>query len=148
MKTIPLTKGKFAIVDDEDYQYLSQWKWYCSNTGYAVRTDYRGRKKTISLHRVVTDCPRNKLVDHKNGNRLDNRKSNLRIVTKLQNNLNTDKRLGVSAVLYKGKTKFRARIKYRGVTRHLGYFKSKQEAVETYRAAKLKYYKEDWLVIL
>ena len=94
MKHIPLTQGKVAIVDDKDYEYLNQWKWYAhkkGNTYYARRSiNYKlnGKKKTrtIQMHNIVlskTDV--SKEIDHKNHNGLDNRLSNLRICTHAQN---------------------------------------------------------------
>lgn len=92
-KTIPLTKGKMALVDDEDYERISQHKWqYCG--GYAsrkiqpkVREIREGAKdKWINMARVVLNIPDDLEPDHINGDKLDNRRCNLRICTRLQNN--------------------------------------------------------------
>jgi hypothetical protein len=87
MKKILLTQGKFAIVDLEDYAYLNQWKWYAyksGNTFYARRNIWTGKKRqtAIQMHREVMGCIAGdkKIVDHKNFNGLDNRKSNLQVV--------------------------------------------------------------------
>jgi len=103
MKTIELTKGKKALVDDEDFAELSQHKW-CVNIKnshgktyfYAVRNTYeRGRLRPtlVYMHRVITAAPKGKLlvVDHVNGDTLDNRRSNLQIVDRATNKLNGEK---------------------------------------------------------
>jgi hypothetical protein len=71
LKTIKLSQGKEVIVDEEDYAYLSQWKWYF-NGGYAVR----GCKKRILMHRVIMATPDDKVTDHINRDKLDNRRCN------------------------------------------------------------------------
>ena len=85
MKKILLTKGKYTIVDDSDYELLSQWSWYY-NGGYAVR----GCPERILMHRVITNCPIELEVDHINMDKLDNRRINLRNVTKSVNLHNTN----------------------------------------------------------
>ena len=102
MKRIPLTQGKFALVDDEDFEALSQFKWrakHCpdgrrpekSSKWYACRTEIRkrgpkaGKKKEVYMHRFLMDAPRGKVVDHLNGDGLDNRRANLRICTQKEN---------------------------------------------------------------
>ena len=85
MKNIQLTKGFVAIVDDEDYEFLSQWKWCYHANGYAIR-NYKGR--SIQMHRVVNHTPAGFQTDHINMDKLDNRKCNLRSVTRGENNQN------------------------------------------------------------
>lgn len=70
---IPITKGFIAIVDSEDFYYLSQFKWYY-NDGYAERKE---NGKHVRMHREIKSVPENFLIDHINGDKLDNRKSNL-----------------------------------------------------------------------
>lgn len=127
-RTIPLTKDKLAIVDEEDYDALTAMGvWYLSDTGYAVRrTLVDGVKKTIRMHRVVCGTPDGLVTDHLNGNTLDNRKSNLRSVSQKvnsQNRHNTrgycwDKEKRMWVVRYKSKfygryhTKMQAEIAY------------------------------------
>lgn len=86
---IPLTHNKFAFVDEGDFAWLSQWKWYYAN-GYAVRSDYSSGKppKQIKMHRRIMNEPDNMEVDHINTDGLDNRKQNLRVATKAQNQQN------------------------------------------------------------
>src|SRR5687768_18410444 len=96
MKAIELTRGQVAIVDDEDYHFLTQWKWYAMKAGrfgfYAARSTLRTVKPrgTILMHRVVLerkleDSLGTLEADHKNGNKLDNRRENLRPATSSQN---------------------------------------------------------------
>ena len=87
MKNITLTKGKVAIVDDEDYDWLMQWKWHYG-TRYAARAVHLPQRKTVWMHREIAKTPPNMMTDHINGNALDNRKSNLRICTNSQNQAN------------------------------------------------------------
>ena len=88
-KSIPLTKGKFALIDDEDYDWLMQWKWVYSN-GYAFRWSKGGKKyrKGTFMHRMICNTSVGMLTDHINGNKLDNRRSNLRICTASDNQAN------------------------------------------------------------
>jgi len=102
-KLIPLTQGKFAIVDAEDYDWLVQYKWHCRhnrNKFYAYRNKAR---KTISMHRQLIGDTNALLVDHIDGNGLNNRKSNLRICTAAQNTYNKHPRSN-SHSRYKGLT--------------------------------------------
>ena len=155
-KEIELTRGCFAIVDDEDYEYLNQFKWHCNSYGYAIRNQhyYTLRKartsKPIAIHREIMKAPKGQEVDHKNHNKLDNRKCNLRLCTKSQNNMNRKRIRAISG--FKGVTKapdwenrkapWRAIIiKDRRVV-HLGRFKEKIEAVNAYKAAAKIYFGE------
>jgi HNH endonuclease/AP2 domain len=85
MKKIKLTQGKFALVDDADFEWLDQWKWTFNSNGYAFRLK---RPTYIFMHRLLMDFPEYNQVDHINGDRLDNQRHNLRIVSRLQNNRN------------------------------------------------------------
>lgn len=84
-RLIPLTKGAFATVDAEDYEWLSQWKWHLS-AGYASRyfPAPNGRKR-INMHQLICPCPPGLEVDHIDRNRLNNTKVNLRAVTRSVN---------------------------------------------------------------
>lgn len=94
MKAIALSKGKVVIVDDEDFEYLNQWKWSYGSGGYAVREQHLGMqdgkklRKTILMHRLITNAPRGMDVDHINDDKLDNQRSNLRVCTRSQNMAN------------------------------------------------------------
>jgi len=84
MQKIELTKGQFTLVDDEDFNYLNQWKWHISTKGYALRciwigSGHKNRKGiNIYMHGEVNKTPKGYQTDHINRNKLDNRKSNLR----------------------------------------------------------------------
>jgi hypothetical protein len=139
MKKIQLTQGKFAIVDDADYEWLNQWKWYaCAdcNTYYAVRAAYKdGKQTTVQMHRQILSLkpsdPRQ--CDHRDGNGLNNRRKNLRIATHAQNQHNQKPQKGGTSI-YKGVSwhrhtaKWCARIGVNGQAICLGYFDSEIEA--------------------
>ena len=89
MKILKLSQNKITLVDDEDYQILNQWKWFYSSRGYAVRHIFKDEKRTLLyLHRFIINTPDGQQTDHINGNKLDNRRSNLRICTQTENNRN------------------------------------------------------------
>lgn len=159
MKEIFLNKNKFAIVDDEDYEYLMQWKWRVSNAGYAVRTQHLGFNgkrygtKTISMHRVILGVGDEKcdlktnIVDHKNRNRLDNTKDNLRICNSLESARNRNKRSsnksGFTGVhWHKLHSKWYSDVMVDGKRIFLGLFRDKIEAAESYNKAAIKYFGE------
>ena len=103
MRKIKLTQGKYAIVDNEDYEKLVKHKWYYCNygkTGYARRAD-KVTRKTVRMHHEVLPFEKGLMVDHINMNGIDNRKSNLRLVTKSQNMMNSGVRAN-STSGYKG----------------------------------------------
>jgi hypothetical protein len=140
VKTIPLTRGAVAIVDDRLYTSLSKNKWYLGSDGYAVRNDYsNGRDKPIKfrMHRVVLGLKKGQICDHKNGNRLDNRRSNLRQANDAQNRvnakLNRNNTTGCKGV-YLQHGKFRVRIGVAGKILHVGMF---ADAIKA-RAARVK----------
>lgn len=103
MKKIKLTKGKVALVDDEDFEYLNQWKWHIQpsiNTEYAIRTEWVSKNKCICIrmHRDLLAIKDSRIkVDHKDGNGLNNQKVNLRECTQAQNGRNTRSRKNSSS---------------------------------------------------
>ncbi len=152
MKEIPLTQGKVALVDDEDYDRLmAMGKWYAhvdknKNTIYARRTQ---NGKTIRMHRIILNIiDDGALVDHENGNGLDNRRKNLRMCTKRQNNLNVTIRKnntsGFKGVVWqKDRRKWQVQIRIgNGVKKHIGHFVSITEAARAYNEAAIKYHGE------
>jgi hypothetical protein len=104
---IPLSKGKVAIVDPDDYEELSKHKWHTmvgKYTCYAVRSVREGKKKNmVSMHRQIHGLLKGdkRLVDHRNHNGLDNRRSNTRVCGKSENAMNSAGRKG-TASKYKG----------------------------------------------
>lgn len=151
MRQIPLTKGKYALVDDEDYDFLVELpnssrgsKWRVNNMGYAqlnINNTY------ILMHRLVADTPTGKDVDHINRDRLDNRQSNLRICTAQENRrnsaINSNNTSGTTGVHYKpARNKWQARItvSYRRIS--LGYYVNQEDAVNARQLAVSKYFKD------
>jgi len=157
-KKIPLTQGKFAIVDDEDYEELNKYKWQArigANTYYAYRgITKNGKTKILFMHEQIMNPPKNMDTDHIDRNGLNNRRSNLRICSRSQNMHNivargkTSKYKGVSweiGQIYKGKQypgRWRAGIKQDYKTYHLGSFNSEIEAAKAYDRKAIELYKE------
>lgn len=141
MKRIPLTKGMFALVDDEDFKEVSKHKWYASKTTYGPFRAIRGMTKTgknIYMHRQIMNVPANLLVDHRNHNTLDNQKTNLRVCTRSQNGMNAKKCKNPTASKYKGvywdkgTGKWRTAICKAGKIFRLGRFSSEVVAAKAY----------------
>ncbi len=149
MKRIQLTRNKYTLVDDEDYEYLNQYKWYAykgRNTYYAVKTDHK-LKKQIRMHRVIMKPPSYLQVDHKDGDGLNNQKENLRICTNQQNAGNSrirkDNTSGIKGVTwYKRDKKWKAQIKINNKNKHLGYFSDKNKAKRVYIKAAKRHFGE------
>ena len=145
MKTVPLSKGMVAIVDDADHDRVSQHKWFYSVRGYAVRNvpNPKGikRKWTMqTMHRFIAGIPDGVTVDHISGDKLDNRRENLRAATLQQNacnrgltKRNTSGSKGVS--WYSPSQKWRAVIAVNKKYVHIGHFTDKQEAIDAYAEA-------------
>lgn len=151
MQEIKLTQGKIALVDDENFEYLNQFKW-CSHkrrsTFYAVRNEQKkGKSKTILMHREIMLANNSVEVDHKNLNGLHNYKENLRLCTSGQNRLNAkahrDNKLKTKGVYWNRMVKkFMARIQIQGKEIYLGCFTVLADADQAYRVAELKYFGE------
>lgn len=120
MKRIPLTKGAFTLIDDEDVDFVTRWRWKLHPQGYACRSTWvDGRYVTVMLHRLIAGTPSGLQTDHVNRDRLDNRRSNLRNVTGSVNTMNQ----GLSprnTSGYRGVTWDKARQKWQAKTKHLG----------------------------
>jgi len=142
MKTIPLTRGKFAIVDDSDLEWLSQWKWCVQDrnkyTSYAIRGFHlNGKLVGVRMHRVIMGAEPGQQVDHKNGNGLDNRRSNLRIASHSQNGANRRRQRnntsgfpGVSWHIRRKKWQVRIKVNQKQI--YLGIFDDLSTAVAKY----------------
>lgn len=135
-RKIRLTRGMEAIVDDADFKELNKHKWYalsCNGLFYAARGIWKsGKCKTELMHRRVLGLhPGEAEVDHKNHNTLDNRRCNLRPVTRSENLCNRR-----SAGFWKVGDRFRAEIKVDGKTLHLGYWDDPRMARAAYLCAK------------
>ena len=148
MKKIKLSKGKYAIVDDEDYRHINKYKWSYHNAGYACRVIWKNNKQImILMHRYIMKTPKNKDTDHKNRNKLDNRKKNLRICSRSNNMKNMLKwRIKTASSKYKGVTWFKAankwmaQIKVNKKKLHLGLFVNEIDAAKAYNKAAKKYF--------
>lgn len=132
MKAIELTKGKFALIDDEDFDLVSKFKWHVSGCkNYAISGR---REKLIRMHNLIFGKMK---VDHINGDGLDNRRENLRKCTNSQNMANSKKRIGTSSK-YKGvcwckrENKWSAYIYTNKKRKSLGYFKNQKDAAKAY----------------
>lgn len=150
MKIIKLTQGKETIVDVEDYRHLNKHKWFVDSSGYARRA----RKKidgegppAVRMHRVIMNLDgSNLVVDHINGNKLDNRKQNLRICTYSQNSQN--KKVKSNSISgYKGVTLcmgkyWMAYITHNKININLGMFDTKELAVQAYNEKAIEYHGE------
>lgn len=144
MKEIKLTQGQVALVDDEDYEYLNQWKWYAQKsrgTFYACRYT---KNEVLIMHRIILNTPFNMEVDHRDHNGLNNQRHNIRNCTRSQNHMNKDPRgsskyLGVS--WDKSRNKWRAFIQTRQIsngkrkTLFNGQYNTEEEAAIAYNEA-------------
>lgn len=134
-----------VLIDNEDIQMLKEYTWYLHKNGYIISNT--GSKNGIKIHRLIMNAPEDKVVDHISHNKLDNRKSNLRICTQSENTMNKSKHKnntsGVTGVgWYKKYNKWRARIDVNKKSILLGYFDTYEEAVESRRKAEIKYFGE------
>lgn len=144
MKLIPLTHGKFAMVDDADYDYLSQWKWQAYRSSGSVDTWYALRqtadRQTVLMHTLVFGS---KYPDHIDRNGLNNQRSNLRPASKSQNGANSkvkkNNKSGFKGVWwYKPYGEWTAMVMCNGKRHFLGYFSDAVEAARAYDAAANK----------
>jgi len=119
-----------VIVDTEDLEKVRKYKWYLTDQGYVSHKS----KIKLSMHRYVIGCPLDKEVDHINGNPLDNRKSNLRTCTHKENVANkrmrNDNTSGVIGVRFHKLWGWQAYIAENGKQKHIGWYKTKEEAME------------------
>lgn len=142
------SKGEKSIIDSEDVERIKGFCWWVSNTGYLMG-DVHKPKKHISIHRLIMnilDRP-DIIIDHKNGNKLDNRKSNLRICTRTENSYNKAMQpyntSGITGVTWdKARRKWAAAICYEGKRIHLGRYSNKDDAIKARREAEDKYFGE------
>lgn len=146
MKTINLSQGKVAWVDDADYEWLNQWKWYTYKgkyTYYVARHTSRKDKprKLILMHRFILNTPKGMDVDHRNHNGLDNQRHNIRTCTRRQNlcNKTPSSKSGFLGVRYVPvNNNYSATINVNKRRIFLGVFKTDTEAAIAYnKAAKI-----------
>lgn len=142
---VPLTQGAVAIIDAADVERIEQFTWSLNCSQTAVYASAALFRRCVRLHRFLLDLPPGRRVDHRNGNGLDCRRSNLRIATPKQNGANTRlsrrNRSGFKGVyLRQGRAKWVAQIKHDGRSKHIGTFETPEAAALAYdRAARLAY---------
>jgi hypothetical protein len=155
-KAIPLTQGKYAIVDEADYEWLMQWRWFADDSGetfYVMRQEtlIDGTQRKIRMHRFILDAPKEYEVDHINGDGLNNTRANLRLASHTQNQHNKRvmrrNRSGYKGVYLFSKTaKWGATIKIDGKSTHLGTFDRPEDAARAYDKAAREHFGEfAWL---
>lgn len=142
MKEIQLTKGYFTIVDDDDYDYIMQWKWHVNDSSihpYAMRNSITedGKRHHIMMHRIINRTPDGFDTDHINGNGLDNRKINLRTATRSQNMMNRKPNKNCSSkfkgVYWHGQhQKWASSISINKKRTHIGLFLNENDAAKAY----------------
>ncbi len=154
-RLLPLKGGKFAIVDPEDYERLKSYKWFekqSKHTFYAYRTqsvkENKLRPRNLTMHREIMNAPPDMQVDHINHNGLDNRKANLRVVSRTQNCWNKIKLSGKFSSRYKGVSwnknykKWEACLTCNKTKSILGYFDDEAAAARAYDAKAKELFKE------
>jgi len=151
---VPVISGEFTLIDLDDLPLYESGRWYCN-----MRADKRyvygyfksGRSRDrVKLHRLIADCPADKVVDHINGDPLDNRRANLRVCTSLDNNRNRRKyRHGYKGVYFikprspNRKPRWQACIEVRVAPRrtkriNLGFYDTREEAALAYNLAAIQ----------
>ena len=152
MREIPITKGHIVFVDDDDFDRINKYRWCYHGNGYAARGYHdNGMLIIVKLHQEIMGKPKNGYeIDHINGNKLDNRKSNLRIVTHQQNVFNSKSKTPSTpsehTSLHKGvywrknRKRWVSYITLNGKRTYLGSFQAEQEAALAYNKAAEKQY--------
>jgi len=153
MKEIKLTQDKVAIVDDADFNFLNRFKWcVCRGKGnyyYAYRHKKmeNGRQLFVLMHKEILNPPSEMETDHRDGNTLNNRRKNIRICTRTENQRNRkpnrNSRSAFKGVCwYKQTNRWLSRIYLNGKAKHLGYFMTEEEAAFAYDMAAKKLFGE------
>ena len=140
MRTIRLTKGYVTKLDSADFILFGKLKWSASVCkGGLVYAKTGGGSKRKILHRLILDAKDGQIVDHVNGDTLDNRRANLRLVTKWQSNTNQGKHGKGTSSIYKGVTtygkKWGVHIRSEGKNIHLGLYDTEKDAALAYNVA-------------
>lgn len=148
MKRIKLSKGQYATVDDQDFDWLNQWSWHYSSNGYAMRVTYikgSGRQNQkneyVLMHRAINKTPAGKLTDHINRDKLDNRRSNLRNADKSLNSINrplqSNNKSGYKGIhWFKRISMWQVYINKKGKRVNLGYYQELSDAIKVRQEAE------------
>lgn len=151
MKKIPLTRGYFALVDDEDFERVNAIKWQVmlpkgGKHRYATTVLYTPLKRRVFMHRFVMNCNDPKImIDHKDHDGINNQKQNLREATRSQNSANHRPQKGKTSTylgVCKYKNKWRAGLKINGKAIHLGDYEYEDRAAIAYNIGAIKYHGE------
>lgn len=151
-KNLLLSDGKtFTLVDDLDYEVLKRWTWHAkkdkSGKIYVQHTTHvGGTPVALKMHRFLMECPRGKVIDHINGDSLDNRRENLRIVSVRENNFNIRRvagATGLRGVSYNRSSKmYEANVSKDSVKYYLGMFDNAYDAARAYDEKALELFGE------
>lgn len=150
--SVPLANNRgFVLIDAEDYELVSKHRWHiliAKHTSYAnAKTKIDNKWTTVQMHRLIMSAPKDKQVDHRDGNGLNNRKENLRLCTNHQNSMNKKKHRKWSSKYrgvhwHKKSKKWYAGIRVKGNRIHLGVFKDEIDAAEAYNEGAIKHFGE------
>jgi AP2 domain/HNH endonuclease len=149
MITMHCTDGTPFTIDEEDFEFVSSRAWYSNRSRratYVITVD-RPSKDRVSLHRLLLDAPEGRMVDHIDGNGLNNTRGNLRLCSAFENQHNTRLRLNNTSG-YKGvdwhrrSGRWRARVRVNHKTHHLGLYDTPEQAAEVARAFREKVHGE------
>lgn len=146
MKLIQLPKGKFAMVDDEDFDRVASLTWHINSYGYAIRREYVPvrKKKVVAMHRFIMQAKAGDYFDHKDRNPLNNQKLNLRRCEHRDNMRNKSKQIGNFVSPFKGVEKWgktglwRAKITKDSIRFELGRYEYETDAAIAYNIAAIK----------
>lgn len=150
MKMLPLTRGAYAMLDDDDFERAKVFKWCAIKTPAGKLYAHRAKSEEnqyVSLHRFVVRAMPGEFVDHKSGNTLDNRRANLRVCTQQQNGWNRARdarnKYGFKGIYYWRPTnRWMAHIRVNDHKIHLGYFSCPEDAARAYDAAAIEHFGE------
>lgn len=147
-RQIRLNKGRFALIDADDFEWLNKLKWHVTDRGYAVRSESLGggKSRSVSMHRMILDTPKGMVSDHINGDRLDNRRSNLRICTLRENaynKSNCDHSSQYKGVGWKKQSNnWQARVRFNDKWMHIGIYEDEIAAAVAYNEKAKEFFGE------